>query len=74
MKVALSMHIGQSLKRLKDNISNLVMRQFSSLLQQLIHVAMHVLEDKVQLVVLFDQLDQSHNVGVVKLGQDAHLV
>jgi hypothetical protein len=35
---------------------------------------MHVLEDEKELVVLFDQLQQLHDVGVVQFDQDAHLV
>ena len=56
VKVSLPVHIRQRLQGLKGDVSDLVMRQFTLLLQQLIDVAVHVLEDEVKLVVFLDEL------------------
>lgn len=42
---------------------------FSPVLHQLIQVLLHVLEDKVQLIVLSDDLLQLHHIGMVQLLQ-----
>jgi hypothetical protein len=74
MEVALPVHVGQCLQGLKGDVADLVMRQFASLLQQLEDVAVQVLEDKEQLVVLLDDFDKFDDIGVVQFGQDTHLV
>ena len=59
------MHISQRLQSLKHDIPNFMMWQFPSLLNQLIDILMQILKNKVQLIILFDQLNELHYIRVM---------
>ena len=66
MEEPLAMHIGQGLECLEDDIADVVVRDLALLLDQLVHVLVQILKDEVELVILFDELDQLHHIGMMQ--------
>ena len=65
MEISFAVHVSQGLKGLKGDISDLMMGKFSLFLKQLIHISMHIFEDKVKLVIFFDEFEKLNDVGVM---------
>ena len=70
MKEAMTVHIGEGLKCLVDDIADLIFAHWSAvgfvLADELVDILMHVFKYKVELVVVFDQFMEVDDIGVVK--------
>lgn len=74
MKKAMLVHVGQSQQSLIHDALNLVLREISGpVLHKLVNILLHVLKDKVEIVVHSDDLFQFHDVYVVQLPQRLNL-
>ena len=60
------MHISQTLQGLKADIPNLIMAQPAPILQQLKHIPMHILKHKIQQLVLLDNFQELHYIGMMQ--------
>jgi len=69
-----AMHVGERLQDLEnDGAHGRVRKRLGRLAHEAEEVALDVLEDEVQAVVLADDLLQFHHVGMVQLLQGLHL-
>jgi hypothetical protein len=67
-------HISQALQGLVDYVANVdFIEGFLSVFHQLVHILLHELKHKVELVVLLNNLEQSHNVRMPELYQRFYL-
>ena len=70
MKVAMLMHISQSLQSLVDNVSNVDFVKGSlAVFHQLKHVLLHELKHKVEFIILFHDLKQANDVWVTEFDE-----
>jgi hypothetical protein len=69
-----AMHVGERLQDLEnDGAHGRVRKRLGRLAHEAEQVALDVLEDEVQAIVLADDLLQLHHVGMVQLLQGLHL-
>jgi hypothetical protein len=69
-----AMHVGERLQDLEnDGAHGRVRKRLGRLAHEAEQVALDVLEDKIQAIVLADDLLQLHHVGMVQLLQGLHL-
>ena len=54
MKKSFAVHVSECLEGLKADISNLMMPKFAFILKHLKDIVMHILKDKKELVIFFD--------------------
>lgn len=50
------------------------MIELSSLLLQLINIAIEILKYKIELIIFLDKLQQLHNIRMMQFAEDAHLI
>lgn len=70
MEVILSVHVGKSLQRLEDDVTDDVLREkFAAVFHYFEHVLVEVLKNEMQILLLKDNLIQLHDVRVRQLYQ-----
>lgn len=68
VKIAISMHVSQSLQHLVTPVPHFrFWKKFVLVFHHLIEIVLHVLENKIELIVLSYDLLQLHNIGVIQL-------
>ena len=74
MEVVVLVHVGETLQRLKHNVSDLVLREETlPILHQLVHVLVKVLEHEVQNILLQDHFVQLDYVWMMEFHERQNL-
>lgn len=74
VEISLPVHVSKGLQGLEGNVPDLKVRQLALLLQHLKDIAVQILEDEVELIILLDKFKELDNVRVVQFGENADFV